>query len=253
MSTPASLQQLVDGHLLLRLLRSTTYCSRSRGGAAADQLVIADDRERNLGLGQAHRSRPRQQAWNQSTADGFVVLLDRAGARIVADGLHYTNEVRIDPSGQWLFDVVETFGRRLVRFPIRADGGLGNRESVVTFGHGWFPDGCAFDVEGGIWVTSLVSNRLARLHDDRLDVLLEEVNVAHVAEVEEAFHGGLMSATHLGPIPGTRLQHVTSVAFGGPDGRTGYLGSLHGRCVYRFASPVSGIPTSWWPRSGATR
>jgi hypothetical protein len=43
-----------------------------------------------------------------------------------------------------------------------------------------------------------------------------------------------MEASHLGPIPGATLQHLTSVAFAGPDGRTGVLGSLHGDCLYRF-------------------
>jgi sugar lactone lactonase YvrE len=71
---------------------------------------------------------PRQQAWRRDVADGFVVLVDRHGARIVSDGLHYTNEVRPDPSGTWLY-VVETFGRRLTRFRLAANGDLSASES----------------------------------------------------------------------------------------------------------------------------
>jgi sugar lactone lactonase YvrE len=191
------------------------------------------------------RHQPRQLAWRAGVADGFIVLVDRRGARIVADGLAYTNEVRLDPSGRWLY-AVETFGRRLVRFPVRPSGDLGNAETVIEFGHGCFPDGFEFDANAGIWVTSLVSNRLLRLHDDRLETVIEDENVRHTDHVERAFSEGTMSREHLGPIPGTEMQHLTSIAFGGPDLRTGYLGCLHASCVYRFRSPVAGVPPVHW-------
>lgn len=194
------------------------------------------------------RHHPRQLAWRPGIADGFIVLIDQRGARIVSDGLAYTNEVRQDPSGRWLY-AVETFGRRLVRFPIRANGDLGNAETVVGFGHGCFPDGFEFDAEDGIWITSLVSNRLLRFDDDRLDTVIEDANVAHIDEVERAFLSGTMSREHLGPIPGTEMQHLTSIAFGGRDLRTGYLGTLHATCVFRFRSPVPGRPPVHWTTS----
>jgi sugar lactone lactonase YvrE len=202
---------------------------------------VFNDARRRMWISVSTRHTPRQLAWRQETPDGFVVLLDRKGARIVADHLAYTNEVRVDPSGQWLY-VVETFGRRLVRFPIRSDGSLGARQLVIALGAGCFPDGFAFDAEGGIWITSLVCNRLLRLHRDGLDTMIDEANDEFVAAAERAFAEGTMAGEHLGPIPGARLQHLTSVAFGGPDLRTGYLGSLHTECIYRFRSPVAGVP-----------
>jgi sugar lactone lactonase YvrE len=182
---------------------------------------------------------PRQNAWRPDVADGFVVLADDRGARVVADGLHYTNEVRPDPSGAWLY-VVETFGKRLVRFRLADDGGLSAREMVVTLGHGCFPDGFAFDAAGGIWITSLVSNRLMRIYGGTVETVLEDVNDDFVDAAERAFAAGEMRQDHLGVIPGTTLQQLTSVAFGGPDGRTVFLGSLHARCVYRFRAAVAG-------------
>ena len=179
------------------------------------------------------RRAPRQDGWRRDVADGFIVLVDDSGARVVADGLHYANEVRPDPSGTWLY-VVETFGRRLIRFPLARDGTPGRRETIVTLGHGCFPDGFAFDDEGGIWITSLVSNRLLRLHNGTIETVLEDVNLDYVDAVERAFSAGEMGRDHLGPIPGTTLQQLTSVAFGGPDGDIVFLGSLHGRCVYWF-------------------
>src|SRR5262245_25546277 len=172
-------------------------------------------------------------------------MVDDSGIRVAADGLHYTNEVRPDPTGRWLY-VVETFGRRLRRFAIGSDGNLSNPEVVLTLGHGCFPDGFAFDEEGGIWITSLVSNRLMRFHDDRLQVVLEDINAAFVEDVERAFAAGTMNATHLGPIPETRLQQLTSVAFGGMDRRTIYLGSLHASCIYSFRSALPGALAPHW-------
>lgn len=194
--------------------------------------VHVDDRGR-VWIALSTRHAPRQNAWRPDIADGFVVVADESGIRIVADGLHYTNEVRPDPSGHWLY-AVETFGRRLVRFPLAPNGSLGVRETVVTLGHGCFPDGFAFDDAGGIWMTTLISNRLLRFADERIEVVLEDANPSFVQAAEDAFAARTMSAEHLGPIPGTTLQHLTSVAFGGSDGRTMFLGSLHGRSVYSF-------------------
>ena len=55
-----------------------------------------------------------------------------------------------------------------------------------------------------------------------------------------------MAAEHLGRIPGTLIQQLTSVAFGGTDRRTVYLGSLHGSCLYRFRADVAGAIQPHW-------
>jgi sugar lactone lactonase YvrE len=194
--------------------------------------VVVDDQQRSW-ISVSTRHVPRHQAWQPGVADGFIVLVDSAGARIVADNLHYTNEIRPDPTGSWLY-VVETFGRRLGRFRIRADGSLGEGETVATLGHGCFPDGFAFDGTGRIWITSLISNRLLRLLDGSVQTILEDLNPEHVDAVERAFASGRMGPEHLGRIPGTTLQQLTSVAFVDTGGRWVYLGSLHAPCLYRF-------------------
>ena len=35
--------------------------------------------------------------------DGFIVLVDERGARIVADGIYATNEARLDPDERFLY------------------------------------------------------------------------------------------------------------------------------------------------------
>ena len=81
----------------------------------------------------------REQSFKKSIADGFIVLVDQAGARIVAEGIGFTNENKIDPSGRWLY-VHETMGRSLLRFPIKSNNDLGPRETVVEYGPGIYPD-----------------------------------------------------------------------------------------------------------------
>ena len=210
------------------------------------------DRQGRTWISVSTRLSPRQQAWRDDVADGFVVVCDAAGPRIVADGLGYTNEVRPDPSGEWLY-VVETFGRRVRRFPIRPDSALGPAETVLSLGHGCFPDGFAFDDEGGLWVTSLVSNRLIRLLGDRMETVLEDLNPDFVQAAEDAYTSRTMRAEHLGRIPGTEIQQLTSIAFGGPDRGTIYLGTLHGKSVYQCRVGVTGVEPPHWEFTAPSR
>jgi sugar lactone lactonase YvrE len=192
------------------------------------------------------RHRPRAAAYRGDVADGFIVLLDARGARIVADGLGYTNEALVSPDGQWLY-VNETFGRRLTRFRLAADGSLAGRETVTDFGAGTFPDGLTFDADGGVWITSIVSNRVIRVdRDGRQQLMIEDCDSAHLERCESAFAAGTMGRPHLDTCGGRVLKNISSLAFGGPDLRTAYLGCLLGDRLASFASPVAGHPPTHW-------
>jgi len=192
------------------------------------------------------RHRPRAAAYRRDVTDGFIVLLDARGARIVADGLGYTNEALVDPSGQWLY-VNETFGRRLTRFRLAADGALSGSETVATFGPGTFPDGLTFDAEGGVWITSIVSNRVIRVdRDGRQQLMLEDCDPAHLDRCERAFVAGEMGRPHLDTCGGRWLANISSLAFGGADLRTAYLGCLLGERLACFRAPVAGHPPPHW-------
>lgn len=188
---------------------------------------------------------PRQSAWRPAIRDGLVVLVRNGKASIAAEGLHYTNEARIDPTGTWLY-VVETFGQRLIRFPLRRDR-LGKPECVAQFGARVFPDGFAFDAEGGIWVTSLVSNALIRVTPEgRQDVMFTDTNDAHLASFAQGFAEGVLPHDALGPIPNVTVQHATSLAFGGPQGTRIALGNLHNPNIFLFDSDIPGAPLPHW-------
>lgn len=192
------------------------------------------------------RRRPRAAAYRADVADGFIALVDARGARIVADGLGYTNEALPSPDGAWLY-VNETFGRRLTRFRIGADGALSGRETVATFGAGTYPDGLAFDAEGGVWIVSVVSNRVIRVAPDGAQQLvLEDADAAHVAWCEAAFQAGELGRPHLDKAAGRRLKNISSLAFGGADRRTVILGCLLGDALATFRSPIAGHPPAHW-------
>ena len=77
--------------------------------------------------------------------------------------------------------------RRLSRFAVNGDG-LGARETVAEFGEGIFPDGFAFDAEGGIWIASVVSNRLLRIAPDgSRSVVLDDGDPEVIARAERNF------------------------------------------------------------------
>lgn len=192
------------------------------------------------------RRRPRAEAYRADVVDGFIVVCDARGARIVADGLGYTNEALPSPDGRWLY-VNETFSRRLTRFRLSEDGALSGRETVATFGHGTYPDGLAFDAEGGVWITSIVSNRVVRVAPDGSQaVVLEDADPAHLDWCEQAYLSGTLGRAHLDTAAGGALRNISSLAFAGPDLRTAILGCLLGDSLAAFPAGVAGHPPVHW-------
>lgn len=204
------------------------------------------DRAGRMWITISTRKRPRERGYRAGCDDGFIVCLDTHGARVVADGLAFTNEVQIDARSDFLY-VNETFGRRMSRFRIAADGALSDRETFVEFGPGTFPDGLALDADGGLWVTSIVSNRLIRVDPDgRQTVILEDSDPRHLAWVEAAYRDDEIGRPHLDAIKSRKLANISSLAFGGPDLRVGYLGCLLGDRIARVRLPVAGAPPVHW-------
>jgi hypothetical protein len=207
---------------------------------------VAEDSGGRVWVTVSTRKHPRSLDFRPDCASGFIILADAKGARIVADGLGYTNEAIVSPDGAWLY-VNETFGRRLSRLPIRPDGSLGAKEVVTTFGKGTYPDGLTFDAAGHVWITSIVSNRVIRVAPDGAQQLvLEDADPAHVDECEAAYVSGTMGRPHLDKVTGRMLRNISSLAFGGPELRTAYLGCLLGDSIAVFDSPIGGHPPAHW-------
>jgi len=184
---------------------------------------------------------PRADDYRPEAASGFIVLIDQHGARIVADGLGYTNEVAFSADRAFAY-VNETFARRITRFQIGPDGALTEPVTIGTLEAGDYPDGIVLDAEGGLWVTSIVSNRVIRIAPDGTrSVFAEESEPDHVAWVEEAYQARTMGRPHLDGVPTKTFRNISSLAFGGPGLRTAYLGCLLGDSIIAFDMPVAGL------------
>lgn len=257
---PNGIALLSDGSFLLahlgaerggvfRLQRDGTtapFLQRVDGVDLPPTNFVVQDRAGRTWITVSTRLVPRARGYRATCNDGFIVVVDARGARIAADGLGYTNECVVDRSGEWLY-VNETFGRRLSRFPLRADGSLGERETVCEFGCGTFPDGLAEDAEGEFWITSIVSNRVIRVgRDGSQEVWLEDSRPEHLEWVEAAFRSGRMDRPHLDGAASRVLRNISSLAFGGPDRRTGFLGCLLGDSLAAVRLPVAGQPPVHW-------
>lgn len=177
------------------------------------------------------RTLPRIEAIRRPLGDGYILRLDSTGARIVATGLCFPNELRLDANGRFAYLAESALGR-VVRMRVQPNGGLGSPE---PFGpqplfEGAIVDGLAFDVLGGLWVTEVARNGLYRLAPDgACQRLIEDPS-------------------------GAKLNFPSSIAFGGEDLKTAYIGSIKADHLVAFRSPVAGLPLLHWntPSAGAT-
>ncbi len=206
---------------------------------------VSLDVDGGLWISVCTRSHPREKAFRSDVHDGFLIRHDRSGTRIVADGLSFANECRLDPLGRYLY-VNETFARRISRFPNNG-GTLGPRESVYEFGPGEFPDGLAFDSDGGIWIACIVANRLIRLDPEgQRETILDDSDPKQIAQAEVRYLSHAIDRADVDAGATRSLRNISSVAFGGPDLRTIYLGCLGGKRIPTIRSRWAGAELPHW-------
>jgi sugar lactone lactonase YvrE len=163
------------------------------------------------------RTQPRSRAIAAPIPDGYLLKLTPAGPRLMADGLCFANEVRVDVARNMIF-IAESARGRVLGAPLLADGTLG---AITPFGPdplfpGAVVDGLALDVEGGLWVTEVTRNGIHRIDP-----------AGHARCMFEDPQAGL-------------LDFPASLAFGGPDGKTAFVGSIRMDSILTFRSPVAG-------------
>jgi sugar lactone lactonase YvrE len=208
--------------------------------------ILLDDLQRLWICCLTQQDRKTVSLYSRERRDGYIVLVDKRGARIVADHIGYPNEIRIDPTGQYLY-TNETFAARLLRYPLRADGSLGAAETVAAFDESNLFDGFTLDSAGGAWLTALVSNRIWHVGlDGQPQLLIED---SHPEQLER-----LIALQKTTGVPrsaiyeenGSTLRNISSFAFGGPDMKTVYMGSLMGSQILSFQAPVAGMKPAHW-------
>ena len=228
--------------------RGRILCDRIDGVPLGKvNFVLRDSRDR-LWITISTRINPWSKAICSRQADGYIALLDERGVRVVADGLHFANEIRFDAKEEWLY-VAETCARRVTRLRVREDGSLHDREvfGPSSLGSGAI-DGIAFDAYGNLWATMIFADRVVAITPEG-DVLtlFEDGDRDAAARLDaELDSGSPVSLETMAAMGGKIAPLLTSVTFGGPDLHTVYLGSLKGSAIPCFRSPVAGLPMVHW-------
>jgi sugar lactone lactonase YvrE len=169
------------------------------------------------------RTQPRSEAIKRPIPDGYVLRFDQGHPRVVATGLCFPNELRVDDGYRFAY-VAESARGRIVRMPLLADGTLGTPQPFgpAPLFEGAIVDGIAFDVAGGLWVTEVTRNGIYRiLPDGDCHCLFEDP-------------------------AGEVLLFPASVTFAGADLCTVLVGSIRATRLATFRSPVPGARLAHW-------
>ncbi len=181
-----------------------------------------------------------------NSRDGYIALIDEKGARIVADNLCGTNELRFDAAEEWVY-VAETTSRNITRFRVQGDR-LTGREVYGPSALSGFCDGIAFDAFGNLWSTLIMADRLVAItpQGDEVTILDAGGDKAALAALDAAWAAGTVTPELMGACGGAIAPWMASLTFGGADLRTVYIGSLRGNRIPYFRAPVAGLPLIYW-------
>lgn len=198
------------------------------------------------------RQVPRSLGYCDTVSDGFLVLVDQSGARIVADNLGFANECLVTPDGMSIY-INETFSRRVRKFSIAADGQLSEVATFDDFEQGEFPDGMALDREGGLWIASIISNRIIRITPDfDRQIIVDGCDPQRVLHIEAKYRAGTLTSADLGASNGN-YGNLSSLAFGGKDLKRVYLGNLLCSTIAHFDQAIAGQAPAHWHFDGPKR
>jgi sugar lactone lactonase YvrE len=207
--------------------------------------VLRDSKDR-IWITVSTKVNPWTAAASSRVQDGYIALVDKSGIRIVADGFYFTNEIRFDANEEWLY-VVETTGPHITRMKVAPDGSLSQREVFGPSSLGGYPDGIAFDAHGNLWCTLIMIDQLIALTPEgEKRLLLDDSSPETRRTFQDAMAAGTVTAELMTKTRGTIAPWMASVTFGGPDLKTVYLGSLMGKRIPWFRSPVAGLPMVHW-------
>lgn len=211
---------------ILRMVGETAELLHdSHGGAplGAVNFCLAGEVAGGWYVSVATRHADFRTAIDRPLPDGRIFRVTPAGLAPVADGLFFPNAMQIDPERRRIY-VAETTAGAIAYAPLHADGSLGafRRLGPAPLYPGAYTDGLALDAAGNIWLTELSRNAIL--------LMTPEGDCRTVFEDPE----------------GRVLRAPTDLAFGGPDGRTVFVGSLRMDTLPTFTAPVAGMTTRHW-------
>jgi gluconolactonase len=210
-------------HRLSRSGEHHTIFDRLAGEPLGSVNFVHFDQRGVLWITVSTRTNPRSEAIKRAIPDGYVVRIDEGRPRVVASGLCFPNELRVDEQYRYVY-VAESAHGRVIRMPLRANGDLGPPEPFgpAPLFNGAIVDGITFDALGGLWVTEVTRNGLYRLSSN---------GDCHCLFEDPA---------------GKTLLFPSSITFGGPDLRTVFVGSIRATHLATFRSPVPGAKLAHW-------
>lgn len=228
--------------------KSKVLADRIDGQPIGKVNFVLRDSQNRIWITVSTRIKNWMHALRPDLADGYIARYIDGTFRIVAEGFHFTNEIRMDAREEYMY-VAETTGGCISRLRVNQDGSLGKREvfGPSSLGKGAWPDGIAFDSGGNLWGTMVYSDKLFVLTPEGdLKILLDEGDPAKVDALEKAFFKNevneeVLFATGRGIAP-----WMASVTFGGPDLQTLYIGSLRASRIPYFRAPLPGLPMVHW-------
>lgn len=156
---------------------------------------------------------------SEPAPDGVVVRISPEGqTELLAEGFFYANGLALAEDESALF-VAQTAARNVMRLPLGPDGSAGTPEQYgPELGAAGLPDGLAFDSRGNLYVTLVAMNAIAVITPQGvMEIILEDPE-------------------------GEKIVLPSNVAFGGPDLRDAYIGSLGGTSLPRFRAQFPGMP-----------
>lgn len=228
--------------------KSKVLADRIDGQPIGKVNFVLRDSQNRIWITVSTRIKNWMHALRPDLADGYIARYIDGTFRIVAEGFHFTNEIRMDAREEYMY-VAETTGGCISRLRVNQDGSLGKREvfGPSSLGKGAWPDGIAFDSGGNLWGTMVYSDKLFVLTPEGdLKILLDEGDPAKVDALEKAFFKNevneeVLFATGRGIAP-----WMASVTFGGPDLQTLYIGSLRASRIPYIRAPLPGLPMVHW-------
>jgi gluconolactonase len=173
-------------------------------GIVIPNYPVVDKARRCLYVSDSHDfERPGPGVWRYDLAGG-------EGALWYGGTMTFANGMALTLDGRALM-VAETFGRRVSRIEIGADG-LAGACSEYAGGLAGLPDGLAFDDAGNLYVSCYEPSRVLRVDPaGRSEVYIEDPTahlLCHPTNI--AFDGSLLYATNLGRWHITRIETDTN-------------------------------------------
>lgn len=235
--------------------RTRTLHDRIDGQPIGKVNFVLRDSKNRIWITVSTRMNPWTRAAASRVRDGYIAVVDEHGLRVVADGFHFTNEIRFDAREEFLY-IVETTGPHISRMRVVESPrgvALSEREVFGPADLGGYPDGIAFDAHGNLWCTLVMVDRLVALTPQGdLRLLLDDGDPAASRNLVEKMQAGSVTAEDMSRARGTLAPWMASITFGGPDLRTVYVGSLLGHTIPYFRSPVPGLPMVHWHETHPT-